>query len=249
MTGLLQLAQLPSTGAGVRIAVIDSGVHAAHPHIQGVAGGVAIDAGGQIGADYTDLLGHGTAVTAVIREKAPDADVFAVRVFERALVTTVQTLVTALDWAVEHKADLVNLSLGTINADHEAALAEAVQRARQARVVIVAAAPQPHARWLPGALRRVVRVNVDWTLPRETCRLQLVLPDDVEMWASGFPRPIPGVPVERNLKGASFAVANATGLLARVLAGAIDDGAAAGDHLAAALGRVLAADNGTTPSS
>ena len=129
------------------------------------------------------------------------------------------------------------------------ALAEAVQRARQARVVIVAAAPQPHARWLPGALPRVVRVNVDWTLPRETCRLQLVLPDDVEMWASGFPRPIPGVPAERNLKGVSFAVANATGLLARVLAGGIDDAAAVDDYLAAALGRVLAVENGTRPSS
>jgi hypothetical protein len=32
--------------------------------------------------------------------------------------------------------------------------------------------------------------------------------------ASGFPRPVPGLPPERNLKGLSFAVANATGLLA-----------------------------------
>jgi hypothetical protein len=30
-----------------------------------------------------------------------------------------------------------------------------------------------------------------------------------------LPRPIPGVPVERNLSGLSFAVANATGFLAR----------------------------------
>ena len=35
--------------------------------------------------------------------------------------------------------------------------------------------------------------------------------------ASPYPRPIPGVPVERNLHGISFAVANATGLIARVL--------------------------------
>ena len=30
------------TGKGVRVAVIDSGVHASHPHIGGVAGGVTI---------------------------------------------------------------------------------------------------------------------------------------------------------------------------------------------------------------
>jgi hypothetical protein len=32
--------------------------------------------------------------------------------------------------------------------------------------------------------------------------------------APGFPRPIPGVPPDKNLKGLSFAVANVTGLLA-----------------------------------
>jgi hypothetical protein len=36
--------------------------------------------------------------------------------------------------------------------------------------------------------------------------------------ASGFPRPIPGVPPENNLKGLSFAVANATGVIAGRLA-------------------------------
>jgi hypothetical protein len=35
--------------------------------------------------------------------------------------------------------------------------------------------------------------------------------------ASPYPRPIPGVPPERNLNGISFAVANATGALAAVL--------------------------------
>jgi hypothetical protein len=35
--------------------------------------------------------------------------------------------------------------------------------------------------------------------------------------ASGYPREIPGVPRELNLKGLSFAVANATGFAARAL--------------------------------
>ena len=35
--------------------------------------------------------------------------------------------------------------------------------------------------------------------------------------ASGYPRPIPGVPPEHNLRGISFAVANATALLACAL--------------------------------
>jgi len=35
--------------------------------------------------------------------------------------------------------------------------------------------------------------------------------------ASGYPRPIPGVPNSRNLNGISFAVANTTGVLAALL--------------------------------
>jgi len=45
-----------------------------------------------------------------------------------------------------------------------------------------------------------------------TCRI-----DGVHVFrASGYPREIPGVPRERNLSGISFAVANVTGLLARL---------------------------------
>jgi hypothetical protein len=41
----------------------------------------------------------------------------------------------------------------------------------------------------------------------------------VRLAASGYPRPIPGVPPERNISGLSFAVANVTGFLARLMDG------------------------------
>ena len=51
-------------GRGVRVAVIDSGVHARHPHISGVSGGVSIGPEGVIEQDsYVDRLGHGTAAS------------------------------------------------------------------------------------------------------------------------------------------------------------------------------------------
>ncbi len=46
------------------------------------------------------------------------------------------------------------------------------------------------------------------------------------MRASGFPRPIPGVPPDQNVSGLSFAVANASGFLALVLEGRADRGIA-----------------------
>jgi subtilisin family serine protease len=74
------------TGEGIRIAVIDSGVHASHPHVRGIAGGIAVREDGTLHEDYVDRLGHGTAVTAAICEKAPNAEILAIKVFWRALI-------------------------------------------------------------------------------------------------------------------------------------------------------------------
>lgn len=198
-----------------RLAIIDSGVHASHPHVQGVAGGVGIDDRGGLHGDYVDRLGHGTAVAAVIREKAPDAELLVVKVFDCELAATGEALVAALRWARGQGVDLVNLSLGTTNADHEAALAAEVDACGRAGVTIVSAAPQPGRRWLPGALGGVLPVHLEMTLPRDVCEVQADAEGQLRLSACGYPRPIPGVPPERNLKGVSFAVANATGLLAR----------------------------------
>jgi len=141
--------------------------------------------------------------------------VWAVKVFDRELSTTGAGLVGALRWARERKVHLVNLSLGTTNAEHEAALANEVAAALQAGVVIVAARSQQDRRWLPGALPGVVAVDVDMSMTRDACEVRVEKNDAVTITASGYPRPILGVPPDRNLKGVSFAVANASGLLAR----------------------------------
>jgi hypothetical protein len=214
----LRLSDLPNAaGRGVRVAVIDSGVHVAHPHVQGVLGGIGINRDGSEHSDYIDRLGHGTAVAAVIREKAPDASVFVIKVFDRELSTTADALVAAIDVAVRDRARLINLSLGTSNPDHEHALTQAIARAGDGGAEIVAAAPQAGIRWLPGALAGVIAVELDWAMPRDQCRIEREGERIVRAYASGFPRPIPGVDPERNLKGVSFAVANVTGLLARGL--------------------------------
>lgn len=198
----------------MRIAIIDSGVHAAHVHVNGVAGGVGITAEGGEESDFTDHIGHGTAVAAVIREKAPAAEIFAVKIFHDSLATRIEPLVCAIDWAVRHRMDLINLSLGTGNAAHEAVLRAAVERVRGAGILLIAAHEEAGVRWLPGSLPGALPVSLDWDCPRGEYRTT-PLPDGRTLYlASGFPRPIPGVPLERNLKGLSFAVANVTGLLA-----------------------------------
>jgi len=204
---------------GVRIAVIDSGVHADHPHVNGVAGGVAITPDGREENNFVDRLGHGTAVTAVIREKAPDAAIFAVKIFHDSLATRIQPLLRAIDWSVENGMHLINLSLGTSNQEHEPVLLAAVESARAKGILLVAAFEDSGVRWLPGALPDAVPVTLDWGCPRDQYRTSTLANGRTLYHASGYPRPIPNLPPERNLKGISFAVANVTGLLARELLG------------------------------
>lgn len=205
-----------ATGVGVRVAVIDSGVHPGHPHVGAVDGGVSFDAAGGRGTDTVDRLGHGTAVAAAIREKAPDATILPVKVFDRELRATVEALVAAIVWAVAARVDLINLSLGTANPAHQTRLGEALVQAARAGVVLAAAAEQDATRWLPGSLPLAVGVTLDWECPREQANIDVAQEGAIRRIrarASGFPRPIPGVPPAHNLKGISFAVANVSGLL------------------------------------
>ncbi|HXK05123.1 MAG TPA: S8 family serine peptidase [Verrucomicrobiae bacterium] len=184
----------------MKIAIVDSGIHPGHPHVGEVAGGVGVTETG-FTDDYLDRLGHGTAVAGAIRERSPDAALYAVKIFDRRLSANIDTIARALAWCVENEMDLINLSLGTANPDHRERF---VGQASWPPLVSVASL-------LPGTLPGVIAVAPE-DCPRDTFRYR-----DGIFYASPYPRPIPGVPPERNLHGASFAVANMTGFAAQVL--------------------------------
>ena len=185
----------------MRIAIIDSGIYEGHPHVGRVAAAVHATATGW-GDDPVDHLGHGTAVAAAIREKMPQADLFAVKIFDRRLSANIEAVLRALSWCRDEGMDFVNLSLGTANPDHRARFVEAIAGG----MVVISAAPM-----LPGSLAGVIGVDSDESCPRDAFRYQ-----DGVFYASPYPRPIPGVPRSQNLQGVSFAVANMTGLAAQV---------------------------------
>lgn len=204
----------PAGGRPARVAIVDSGVYAAHPHVQGLSAGISLVPGSDP-ADYVDRNGHGTAVAAAIREKAPRAELVAVKVFDRELATTARALAEAIEWAAGQRVDLINLSLGTTNPAHADRLQAAVLAAREAGTIVVAAADQGDLPSLPGSLTGVVAVSLDWDIDRGAVGVGAAGAEAIRLRASGYPRPVPGVPPERNLKGISFAVANATGVIAR----------------------------------
>ena len=113
-----------ATGKGVRVALIDSGIDAAHPALEGAVdeqAGLALRLeGGEVVEErgpHEDLFGHGTACAAIIHQLAPEARITSVRVLGSRLSGKAQVFLRGLAWAVEEGFDVINLSLGTPKRD------------------------------------------------------------------------------------------------------------------------------------
>ena len=190
----------------MKIAIIDSGINAAHPHVRAIAGGIGVAPEGLhpwgFHEDTRDRLGHGTAVAGIIREKVPQADLFAVKVIGRRLSTGIDVMVRALDWCRYHRMDLVSLSVEMEDPDQSAALESAI-----AGLLVVSAARQ-----LPGCLPGVIAVDADDECPRDEFRYRGGV-----FYASPYARPAAGSAHTESRGDMGFTVANMTGFVARVL--------------------------------
>ena len=110
-----------STGKGVRVAVVDSGIEAGHPALEGcvdVDNGIAVrvdEAGNTVDelGPHPDSFGHGTACAGIIHSFAPEARITSVKVLGRGLSGKAVGFMRGLGWAIEQGFDVINLSLGT----------------------------------------------------------------------------------------------------------------------------------------
>jgi subtilisin family serine protease len=133
-------------GTGVKVAIVDSGVDGDHPAVGGVAGGVVIEPDPDapsgvrvIEGPHGDLGGHGTACAAIVRELAPDVELFSVRVLGAKLTGRAYVFAEGLQWCIDNGMDVVNLSLTTPNDDWYGDFHELCDAAAFQRIVLVAA--------------------------------------------------------------------------------------------------------------
>jgi type VII secretion-associated serine protease mycosin len=161
-----------STGAGVIVAVIDSGVDDTHPDLAGqvLDGTDLVSAGGD---GHNDVVGHGTTVAGLIAGRAddrrgieglaPEAKILPVRVLDaRNRYDDARVVANGVRWAVDHGADVINLSLG--GAVTSPALADAIDYAFEKDVVVVActgneAPPAANEVWYPAREPGVLAVT------------------------------------------------------------------------------------------
>ncbi|MGW4644172.1 S8 family serine peptidase [Sphaerisporangium sp. NPDC004334] len=126
-----------NTGTGVKVAVLDTGVDAAHPDLKDRITGTATFVPGQ---DVTDRNGHGTHVASTIAgtgaasegvEKgvAPGADLLIGKVLDNAGSGQDSWIIAGMEWAArDQKAKVVSMSLGGGPSDGTDPLSQAVNR-------------------------------------------------------------------------------------------------------------------------
>ncbi|PNV35422.1 type VII secretion-associated serine protease mycosin [Streptomyces sp. DH-12] len=150
-------------GAGVTVAVLDTGVEADHPDLDGnvLEGKDLVGFGAREGDEA--WARHGTAMAGIIAGHghgpgngdgvlgvAPEAKILPVRVIledrdparAKARSTRGNALAEGIRWAADHGADVINLSLGddSASAHPEPGEDEAIQYALRKGVVVVASA-------------------------------------------------------------------------------------------------------------
>ena len=149
-----------STGAGVKIAVIDSGIESGHPAVGEVQGYARIepDASSIDTGLHDDVYGHGTACAGIIRQLAPDCDLYSVRVLGPTLSGKGDAFVMGLRWAIENRMDVCNLSLGTTRSAFMPELRELAELAYFQGTILVAAANNSPVASYPSVFSSVIGV-------------------------------------------------------------------------------------------
>jgi subtilisin family serine protease len=217
-------------GAGVTVAVVDTGVQANHPDLQGrVLPGVAFVNGVTlVGGGATDVDGHGTHVAGIIAAGdnglgvvgvAPSARILPVRTLDATGSGLSSDIAKGITWAVDHGANVINLSLGS---DAESSAVDAaVAYATSHNVDVVAAAgntgPGAPAEF-PAALPAVIAVaalDEDGTVATYSTRGSYV---DVAAPGTSILSTYPPSTWAR-LSGTSMASPHVAGLVALVIGG------------------------------
>ncbi len=133
-----------STGVGMAVAIIDTGIDEVHEDLPELLGGVNTIDDTHWGDDGS---GHGTHVAGTVAALdndmgvvgvAPKADLYAVKVLDDGGSGTISSVVKGIEWANEQEIPVMNMSLGT--ADHYQTLQDACDSAYSTGHLLVAAA-------------------------------------------------------------------------------------------------------------
>ena len=154
-------------GAGVTVAIIDSGVERDHPAVGGkLVRSVLIELGGDDAdepivrpdPEALDVVGHGTACAGIIHALAPAAELISVRVLGPDNRGKGAIFAAGLEWAIGEGATVVNLSLSSRSEAMFPIFHDLADRAYFANCLLVSAANNVQGASYPSLFAAVVSV-------------------------------------------------------------------------------------------
>ena len=153
-----------SDGAGVTVAIIDSGVERDHPAVGGrLVRSYRVEPGAD-GPEViddpagVDLVGHGTACAGIIHAIAPAAGLVSIRVLGVDNRAGGPAFAAALEWAIGQRFGVVNLSLSSRSEQMAERFHELADEAYFANTLLVAAANNVVGASYPSLFAAVVSV-------------------------------------------------------------------------------------------
>jgi subtilisin family serine protease len=156
-----------STGKGVRVAVVDTGIEYDHPWLEGcVRSGVVVGYNADLEVPFyfedenppIDVAGHGTACAGIIHKLAPEAELYSVRVLGKNMKGRAWQFAGGLDWAIDNGMQVINLSLSTSREEYHAVFRELTDAAYYKNVILVSAINNLPAPSYPSLYSAVVSV-------------------------------------------------------------------------------------------
>jgi subtilisin family serine protease len=152
-----------STGEGVSVCVVDSGVDGAHPLVTPLTSAVAVERREDelvVEPDETgDVVGHGTACAGIVRAVAPGAELHSVRVLGAGAKGSGDVMLTGLRHAVEQGYKVINLSFSTTKRQLAEVLHELADAAYFGGSILVASAHNMPVESYPWRFASVVSVG------------------------------------------------------------------------------------------
>ncbi len=213
-----------STGKGVTVCILDSGVESGHPLVGDLDRAVAFkrrengDDDIELEEDTEgDLCGHGTACAGIVRSLAPDCSLVSARVLGAGFKGSGPVLLGGLRWAVEQGFDVINMSLSTTKRQFSGLLHDLADTAYFRRTVLVASAHNMPVESYPWRFSSVISVGSHEEREPDTFFYNPAPP--VEFFARGVGVEIAWLGGGKILStGNSFATPHMTGICALILA-------------------------------
>lgn len=212
-----------ATGEGIRVAVVDSGIDATHPALEGCVDaehGITVTPDGEGGIElvegpHEDAFGHGTACAGIIHSFVPDARITSVQVLGPMLSGTSDVFLAGLTWAVEQRFDVINLSLGTRKRDWALAFHEVCDQAYFAGSFLTTAANNVSRVTYPSLFASVASVACNLT--KDPYRFHHNPDPPTEFLARGIDVEVPWLEHGTiTTTGNSFAAPHIAGLAAKI---------------------------------